>query len=106
MGMFDKKSPEEKAAANHAKEQALLDKHGLDLNAYDEEAIRAKNVDNIRAIVSSLFGTGFYQAMTFGSNADKATVGYLGAIVQQNWIIIRQQERMIRLLSSDAEEPS
>ncbi|MHB8305139.1 MAG: hypothetical protein ACYDEU_03860 [Vulcanimicrobiaceae bacterium] len=107
MGMFDKKSPEQMAAVNRAKEQALLDKHGLDLDAYDEQAIRAKNVDNIRAIASDLLGNNWFKAgmkFSFANAADQATVGYLSAIVQQNWIIIRQQERMIRLLSTAAEK--
>ncbi len=107
MGMFDKRSPEEKVADIQVKEKALLDKHGLDLDAYDEDAIRAKNVDNIRTIARDVLGNNWFKAgmaLSFANAADQATVGYLSAIVQQNWIIIRQQERMIRLLSADAEK--
>jgi hypothetical protein len=116
MGIFDKVSPEEKAARAEQKRMAAeerartdgekdaqkataaLEKFGLNLDAYDMDTIRQKNLLNIRSIMGSLFGTGFYRAMTFGSNADKATVGYLGAMIEQNWIIIRQQEQIIRLL--------
>jgi hypothetical protein len=119
VSIFDKRSPEEKAA--HAvrvqetktlaetrlateearKAQATLEKFDLDIDAYDSATLRAKNVKTLRAIARDLAGNKWFKfglALTFGKPEEQAKVTYLSALVEQNWIIIRQNERMLRLL--------
>lgn len=94
MALF--KSPQEKAMAQAQKEQALLAKYGL-LGLSDPEDIRS-----LQKIASELTGTGMMElgATLSGTEKDFARLSayYNRAIVEQNFIMIRQLDRISRAL--------
>lgn len=92
----------EALAEQQRKEQKLLEKYGLDLNNYDDEDIRKRNNASIRDINTQLAGSGLYSFGNLlpGGNSDASfIIDLLKAQIQQNWILIRQNEQIIRLLS-------
>ena len=93
MALF--KSADEKAEAALAKEQALLDKYGVG-NLSDPED-RA----SIRKIAQELTGSGAMEAGLKISMAKPETmlpISYQRAIMEQNFIMIRQLDKIARLL--------
>lgn len=95
MALF--KTAEEKAAIQAQKEQALLDKFGLG-NLSDPE-----DVKSLQKIASELTGTGMseFGALLTGNEKEFARLSatYTRAIVEQNFIMIRQLDRLSKLLS-------
>lgn len=94
----------EALAEQQRKEQKLLEKYGLDLDHYDDDDIRERNSASIRDINANLAGSGLYSFGNLlpGGNADASfIINLLKSQVQQNWILIRQNEQIIRLLSED-----
>lgn len=95
MALF--KTAEEKAAIQAQKEQALLDKFGLG-NLSDPEDIKS-----LQKIASELTGTGMseFGALLSGDGKEFArlTATYTRTIVEQNFIMIRQLDRISKLLS-------
>ncbi len=94
MGLFSKKTKEEEV-------REAFEKFGLNIIAYDEDKIKEENIKNLKqiaqdVILNNWFKTGM--ALSFASLDKQAAVGYLSAVFNQNWIIIRQNELMIRLL--------
>lgn len=84
MGLFGN---EEKQAA---KTQALLDKYGLgDLSD-------PRDVEAVKWIATDLAGRKLMEIGTLlqGNGPEAANMGYLHAIVQQNFILIRQLDRL------------
>ena len=98
MGIFDgkpKKTEEEKL-------KEVLDKYGLDISNYDEKKIGEENRKNLNQIANDIVGNKWFKAgmaFSFASADKQATVGYLSALVSQNWILIRQNELIIKKLS-------
>lgn len=95
MGLLSRKTEEEKIAE-------VLEKYGLDVGSYDENEIKQKNLEDLKKIGRDLAGQGLMKAglaLSFASADKQATVGYLSTLVRQNWIIIRQNELIIRHLS-------
>lgn len=87
MALFGgKESKEDKAAR---KEYELLAKYGL-------TDIDAKDIEQVKSINSALLGNKLIEAGTIlgGSGVDSAKLTYLRALVEQNWIIIRQLDRL------------
>ena len=92
----------EAIAEQQRKEQKLLEKYGLDLDNYNDVDIRNRNNESIRDINAQLAGSGLYSFGNLlpGGNADASfIINLLKSQVQQNWILIRQNEQIIRLLS-------
>lgn len=96
--MFGKTKEEkeaEKAAKQEAKIQNMLARYGLQgLSDPDD-------INSVRNIVSELSGTGLMElgaALGGGSERDlqKVQMYYLRAIVEQNFIIIRQLDRLTK----------
>ena len=59
--------------------------------------IDSRDADSVRKILNDLKGNGLIKAgMAFGfaKGEEQAKVSYLSAIVEQNWIIIRQLDRL------------
>ena len=85
---------ESKADKKAQKAQALLEKYGL------QELSDARDLDNVRAISSSLMGNKLIELGTAlsGSGEDSAKMSYLSALVEQNWIIIRQLDKLNKSL--------
>ena len=81
---------DEAAAAQQAKQLAKLTEYHL-------EGIDDEYRDSCVQIIDSLFGTGLIE---FGStlsgmkSEDKLKTAYLHAIMDQNWIMIRQLDQM------------
>lgn len=81
--------------------QDVLDKFGLDLENYSKEQIKEENVKNIQQIARDMKGNRLIRAglaFSFGSNAEKAQLAYLSILVEQNWIIMRQNELIVKTL--------
>lgn len=91
MALFGgKESKEEKEARKVAE---LLSKYGL-------EDLSGKDLESVKTIASSLAGNNL---ITFGTTLsgkaeDVAKLSYLSALVEQNWIIIRQLDRISKSL--------
>ena len=91
MALFGAKEAKEDKVAR--KTQAMLEKYGL-------EYLDPKDVESVRNIGYALMGNGmieFGTALT-GSGVDVAKMSYLRALVEQNWIIIRQLDRLNKKL--------
>lgn len=83
-----------------------LAKYGLDLEHATDAYIKKANAQNIRKVRSELMGNGLLKAgLTFGGSVtERAHLGYLSALVEQNWILMRQNELIIRQLDRLAEK--
>lgn len=84
-----------------AKQQAALEKLGLNFEAYDIDMIKKLNGNSAREISSSLAGSKFYSfGSLIGGNANETfALEMARAQVEENLILIRQNEIIIRLLS-------
>jgi hypothetical protein len=77
-----------------------LDKVGLDIEHYSSAEIKHYNAQSIKKIRSEMTGNGLLKAgLTFGGSVtERATLGYLSALVEQNWVLMRQNELLINSL--------
>ena len=95
MALFGK-DKEDKAEKQAKKEQELLAKYGL------ENLSDPIDVETIRKIANELTGTGLMSAGTKISFASKPEdllqICYQRALVEQNFIMIRQLDRIEKLL--------
>lgn len=94
MALFGKSS-DDKADKQLAKEQALLDKYGIG-NLSDPED-RA----SVRKIAQELLGSGAMEAgmkISLAKPAEQLPISYQRAIMEQNFIMIRQLDRITKLL--------
>ena len=99
MGIFGDKKPQED------KDKEIFNQFGLDIENYDEKAIKDANVKNLKQIASDLAGKSWMKAgmaLSLASADKQATVGYLSAIFNSNLIMIRQNELIIRALEKIA----
>lgn len=87
MALFNNANKEDRKAA---KTEALLEKYGL------QELSDPRDAESVRAIASSLLGNKLIELGTAlsGGGEDAAKLSYLSAIVEQNWIIIRQLDKL------------
>lgn len=93
MALFGEKETKEEKQLR--KEQELLAKYGL-------ENLNAKDLESVKKIVNDLSGLGLMKAgiaLSFGNSAEQCKIGYLSAIVEQNWIMIRQLDRISKRLA-------
>lgn len=88
MALFGGESKEDK---QERKAQELLAKYGLN------DLSDPRDLENVRNISRSLMGNKLIELGTAmsGSGPDTAKMSYLSAIVEQNWIIIRQLDKLI-----------
>lgn len=89
MGMFG--NSEDKKAA---KVEALLSRYGL------QELNDDRDYESLQNIATNLMGNKLIEigSALQGNGADAAKMSYLNAIVEQNFIIIRQLDRIARKL--------
>lgn len=89
MGLFG--NNEEK---QEQKIQALLQKYGL------EELSDPRDIQAVRNIATNLAGNKLIEigAALQGNGADSAKLSYLNAIMEQNFIMIRQLDRITKAL--------
>lgn len=83
-----------------------LEKVGLNLDNASPSDIKQFNAASVRKIRSEMSGNGLLKAgLTFGGSVtERATLGYYSALVEQNWILIRQNELIIRHLEESKEK--
>ena len=88
MALFSGESKEDKQVR---KTKELLAKYGLD------ELSDPRDLANVKTISYELMGNKLIELGTAlgGSAPDSAKMSYLAAIVEQNWIIIRQLDKLI-----------
>ncbi len=88
MGLFgESKTPEQK------KEEKLQ----KFMNRYQLEDLDEKDLVVLNKIASDLVGNSFIKtgmALSFAKAEEQAKVTYLSALVEQNWMIIRQLSRL------------
>lgn len=89
MGLFDVKETKEEKQAK--KIQDLLNKYGLN-ELHDNQ-----DIESIKLIASEMAGNNLIELGTTlsGKAEDVAKMSYLRALIEQNWIIIRQLDRLI-----------
>ena len=95
MGLFGSKEDKEARAAE--KEQKMLAKYGL------QELTDPQDIESVRNIVSELIGTGLMElGATFGGANEKdiakVQMYYQRTIIEQNFIMIRQLDRITKAL--------
>lgn len=94
MALF--KSAEEKADEQAKKERKLLKKYGL------ESLSDPQDLESVKKIAQELLGTGLSEAgLKLSMTKPEITVpiSYQRAIMEQNFIMIRQLDRIAQLLS-------
>lgn len=72
------------------KDIELLEKYGL-------TSIDRRDINSVRKIINDLMGSGLMKtgmALSFAKAKEQVKVACLSAIVEQNWIIIRQLDRL------------
>lgn len=90
MGLFNGKTREEEAAE---KLQRFMRVHNL-------ESLDEKDVESAKLIARGLMGNGLIEWGTIfsGKAEDTAKLSYLSAMVEQNWMIINQLDRLNKKL--------
>ena len=86
-----------------SKYKSILQNYGLDVENYSNDQIKDANIKNIKSVGSELAGSGWLKAglaLSF-QPYERQSLGYLSALMEQNWILIRQNELIIRLLDKD-----
>lgn len=89
-----KKTKDEK---EQEKINKFLKKHGL-------EKLSAYSKPQIEAIMSDLVGNNLMKAglaLSFSKAEDQAKITYLSALVEQNWLIIKQNDEIIKALNEN-----
>lgn len=92
MALFNKENKEDKAARKAAE---LLERFGL------EELQDERDLEAVKVIATEMAGNSLIEFGTAlsGKAEDVAKISYLRAVLEQNWIIIRQLDRLNRNLS-------
>lgn len=77
-----------------AKVEALLNRYGL------QELSDQRDLDSVRNIATNLMGNKLIElgAALQGNGADAAKLSYMNAIMEQNFIMIRQLDRIAKKL--------
>lgn len=87
MALFGKESKEEKQTR---KDSELMEKYGL-------SSIDHRDAESVRKILNDIAANGLFKAgmaLSFAKGEEQAKVTYLSALVEQNWIIIRQLDQL------------
>lgn len=76
-----------------SKEEKQQDEMLRFINRYNLDSIDQKDLIILKRIANDLAGNGFMKAgmaLSFAKAEEQAKVTYLSALVEQNWMIIRQ----------------
>lgn len=106
--MFGKSAEDkaaEKQARQEAKDKAAMEKFGLNFDSYTDADIKRKNINSAKEIAGSLAGSKMYSfgSLVGGSANETFSLELARAQVEQNFILMRQNEEIIRLLKKIAE---
>ncbi len=80
------------------KEQVLIEKF---CKKFHLENIQAEDLEIVKSISKDLSGLQLMKAglaLSFTKATDRAMMGYLSALVQQNWLIIKKLDDVIKCL--------
>lgn len=90
----------EKQAKQTAKDKAAMEKFGLDFDSYTSDEMKKRNVTSLKKISSSLAGSKMYSfgSLLSGNANETFSLELARAQVEQNFILMRQNEEIIRLL--------
>lgn len=107
--MFGKSSDDkmaEKQAKQEAKDKAALEKFGLDFDSYSLDEIRCRNIASSKEIAGSLAGSKLYSfgSLLSGNSNETFSLELARAQVEQNFILMRQNEEILRLLKEIAQK--
>jgi hypothetical protein len=107
--MFGKKADDKiakKQAEQEAKDKSAMEKFGVDFDSYTSDDIKEKNVASLKEIASSLAGSKMYSfgSLLSGNSNETFALEMSRAQVEQNFILMRQNEEIIRLLKQIAEK--
>ena len=82
------------------KARVQLDKFGLDFDHYNLDDLHARNIDSVKEISASLAGSKLYSfgSLLSGDANQTFLMEMERAQVEQNMILMRQNEEIIRLL--------
>lgn len=99
MALFGNKDKETKEDKAERKQRAMLEKYGLQALSNPED------IASVKTIVSELAGTGLMEAgLALGAGNDrdiqKTQLAYQRTLVEQNFIMIRQLDRIASLLEN------
>lgn len=87
MALFNNNSNQEK---DSQKVEQMMNRYGLN-------HLSPKDYESCKKIFYDLFGLGLSRAnmaLSFTKSEERCKVGYLSAMVEQNWIIIRQLDEL------------
>lgn len=96
MALFNDVSKQEK---NEQKVQEMMQRFGL-------SNLSESDYRSCKKILNDLMGLGLMKAgmaLSFAKGEEQCKVGYLSAIVEQNWIIIRQLDEINQSLRNMSE---
>lgn len=85
------------------KEEKEMEQMRKFMEKYQLEDVDQKDMVVLRRIANDLAGNGFFKAgmaLSFAKAEEQAKVTYLSALVEQNWVIIRQLSRLNKNLES------
>ena len=107
--MFGKKADDKiakKQAEQEAKDKAAMEKFAVDFDSYTSDDIKEKKVASLKEIASSLAGSKMYSfgSLLSGNSNETFALEMSRAQVEQNFILMRQNEEIIRLLKQIAEK--
>ena len=77
-----------------------LEKFGIDFENYDFDELRRRNADSARELAASLAGSQLYSvgSLLTGNASETFMIEMTRALVEQNFILIRQNEELARCL--------
>jgi len=90
----------EEEEKQHTDDIAILDKYGLNFDNYSNDEMNKRNISSIRAVDSFLYGSTAWSTaslLTLNLN-ERFLIELAKAQVEQNWILMRQNEQIIREL--------
>ena len=107
--MFGKKADDKiakKQAEQEAKDKAAMEKFGVDIESNPIIKKKKKNVASLKEIASSLAGSKMYSfgSLLSGNSNETFALEMSRAQVEQNFILMRQNEEIIRLLNQIAKK--
>lgn len=96
----------EKQAKQEANDKAAMEKFGLDFDDYTPEDIKQRNIASFKEIATSLAGSKLYSfgSLLSGNSNETFALELARAQVEQNFILMRQNEEILRLLKKIAEK--
>ncbi|MCZ0702020.1 hypothetical protein J2T56_003125 [Natronobacillus azotifigens] len=90
MGLFGSKDDDKKMTKDEKQMQKFMEKYQL-------EDLDEKDLQVLKRVANDLVGNGLFKmgmALSFAKAEEQAKVTYLSAIVEQNWMMIRQLGRL------------